>query len=448
ENLNVYTEISMNPIVAQGKIIGVSVFARDITARKLAEIMLKEKNKEIEARNAEYLHLNEKLLKATEDLILAKNKAEESDRMKTSFLQNMSHEIRTPMNAIMGFSSLLTSQYNNRHKLEQYSDIINNRCKDLLEIINDILDIAKIESGQFAVNEEECNLHQLNAELLTFFGEHQIRAGKGHIHFTLKSFEDDSETIVMADKGKLKQIFINLIGNAFKFTDKGKIEGGYIIEDKHIKFYISDTGIGIPDDKKDYIFERFAQINQSGNRLYGGTGLGLAIVKGLVNLLGGKVSVDSELGKGSTFYFTIPYKPIHHEKKHMNASEKDEELRFNGIKILIVEDDRYNAQYLQEILTEANFIVYCTAFGKEALPIITENKIPIVLMDIRLPDINGYQVTNTIKEVFPDTIIIAQTAYAAPEDKTRALESGCNDYISKPIKKELLLNMIKKHLNI
>jgi PAS domain S-box-containing protein len=248
------------------------------------------------------------------ELIKAKERAEESDRLKTAFLQNMSHEIRTPMNAIMGFSSLLADYYNDKPKLEQFSEIINLRCNDLLEIINDILAISKIESGQLPVNREVCNLNVLFAELADFFTEHQKKIGKQHIKFELRALFSPSEFTIITDKVKLRQIFINLINNAFKFTETGKIEGGCKFDaNGDLVFYVSDTGIGIPSDKQDIIFERFIQLPQDKDISYGGTGLGLSIVKGLITLLSGRIWVESEPenlaeGKegGTTFYFSIP----------------------------------------------------------------------------------------------------------------------------------------------
>ena len=445
-DVHIYTEVAMNPIVANNKIIGVSVFARDITERKQAEILLQGKNKEIAAQNEEYLQLNEELLKANEELIKAKEKAEESDRLKTSFLQNMSHEIRTPMNAIMGFSSLLADQYNNKPKLEQYSEIISRRCSDLLDIINDILDIAKIESGQLTVNNEEYDLNLLFIELLSFFKENQYWIGKQNLTFNLYPLLNKDANLIVTDSVKLKQIFINLIGNAFKFTECGKIEGACKVENNMLIFNISDTGIGIPSDKKDFIFERFSQIYQSKDKLYGGTGLGLSIVKGLVSLLGGDIWLESELGKGTTFYFSIPYVTAASVKKVQDLPDQKDDFNFDGIKLLIVEDDIYNLEYLNEILDVYGFEIFNAENGKKAVKIALEQELDIVLMDIRLPDFDGYETTRQIKDQKPNLKIIAQTAFAAYDDRARALKNGFDDYISKPVHQELLIELIKKNL--
>ncbi len=243
------------------------------------------------------------------ELIAAKEKAEESDRLKTAFLQNLSHEIRTPMNAIMGFSSLMKDNFGDKQKLEKFSDIISQRSNDLLDIINDILDIAKIESGQLPINMEECNLFVLFEDISTFFNEYKNRLGKPQIEFNFKVNCSLDEAKIIIDKGKLKQVLINLLTNALKFTDEGKIMLECKIDDaQNLFFYVSDTGIGIPKDKQALIFERFSQLNQNPKKNLGGTGLGLFIVKGLVNLLGGEIFVESDLGKGSTFSFTIAYK--------------------------------------------------------------------------------------------------------------------------------------------
>lgn len=411
-----------------------------IKGHSIAQEQLNQVNLKLEEQNLSLQKLNI-------EYIAAKEKAEESDRLKTAFLQNMSHEIRTPMNAIMGFSGLLVENAQDITKLKQFTAIINQRCNDLLDIINDILDISKIESGQLPVHIEECNLSFLFKDLTSFFYEYQNRLNKQHIKFSLSIHCGTSENIIFIDQGKLKQIFINLISNAFKFTDEGVIEGGCKLDkNNNLIFYVSDTGIGIPIDKQEAVFERFYQIHEGSKFNVGGTGLGLYIVKGLVNLLGGKILLESLPGKGSTFSFTIPYtsaKQIHHKTL---VAEKSYKNNLANKTILIVEDDLYNAEYLKELLSNNNLNIFYAKNGKEAIEISISQPIDLVLMDIRLPDINGYEATLQIKQHKPDLKIIAQTAYAAEGEKQKALNAGCIDYISKPTMQEALLTMLNKHL--
>jgi PAS domain S-box-containing protein len=415
----------------------VSVFD-NITDRKLSEFNIREKTEEIEAQNEEYKQIND-------ELFIAKEKAVESDQLKTAFLQNMSHEIRTPMNAIMGFSDLLADQYNNKPKLDHYSNIIKQRCNDLLDIINDLLDIAKIESGQLTLHFEECKLNSLFAELSLFFKENQKRINKNNIKFSIHANCDPTKSVIITDTVKLKQIFINLIGNAFKFTEQGEINAGCNIENDKLIFYVSDTGMGIPPDKQSFIFDRFTQLNNG--KMYGGTGLGLSIVKGLISILGGEIWLKSEPNKGTTFYFTLSYKTT--DKVYNESLHIDENINynFNNKSILIVEDDVYNAEYLKEILSNTGFRIIHTLYGKDAIDISLNSELDMILMDINLPDINGYEASKQIRRQRPKLKIIAQTAYAASEDKKRAFDAGCNDYISKPLKRDILLSMINKHMD-
>ena len=413
--------------------------------RQQAELLLNEKNEEIEAQNEEFLQINEELNQTNQELISAKEKAEESDRLKTAFLQNMSHEIRTPMNAIMGFASLLPNNYNNKSKLEKFSEIINQRSNDLLDIINDILDIAKIESGQLPINIEECNLTALFSELSSFFTEYQHRIEKQKIKFSLQSH--CGPLVILIDKVKLKQIFINLINNAFKFTNEGKIEGGCIFdENQKLVFYVSDTGIGIPPDKQNIVFERFAQLPQDLKKNIGGTGLGLSIVKGLVSLLGGNIWLESEPCKGSTFSFTVSYITAQPFRQEETAKEKNTSKNILNNTVLIVEDDYYNAEYIKEILADTGLKILRAENGREAVELSINQPVDLVLMDICLPDMDGYEATRIIRKHKPGLKIIAQTAYASNDERQKALNAGCNDYISKPTSKDLLLSMINQHL--
>ena len=425
-----------------------ALIGSDITNRKRTELELKEKSEEIDAQNEEYLQINEELYQSNEELEYSKVKAEESDRLKTAFLQNMSHEIRTPMNAIMGFSDLLFENYDNKPKVEHFTKIIKQRSSDLLDIINDILDIAKIESGQLPINIEVCNLNDLFEELYVFFTEYQNRLGKNHIHFTLEAQCRPSEIIIVVDKIKLKQILINLITNAFKFTDNGSIDAGCKIDDKqNLVFFVTDTGSGIPVEKQDHVFERFAQLEPGKNKAVSGTGLGLSIVKGLVQILGGEINLESETQKGSTFSFTIKHETIESLNEERMLQETQKAYSFPKKTVLIVEDDYYNAEYLKEILIKTGLDILQVTNGKDAIETTKTNQVDLILMDVRLPDMDGYEVTREIKKMKPETIIIAQTAYASNNEKQKALDAGCDDYISKPTKKDMLVAMMHRHFS-
>lgn len=386
-------------------------------------------------------------MKFEKELIAAKEKAEESDRLKTAFLQNMSHEIRTPMNAIMGFSDLLSKYFDDKEKLNRFTNNIKQRSADLLEIITGILDIAKIESGQLSVYAEEFNMSTLFTEIEIIFDEYKNRIEKNRIEFKLRIARNVRTLDVVMDHVKLKQILINLIGNAFKFTNSGVVEVGCkIFEPNVFTFFVADTGVGIAKEKYTEIFSRFKQVNNDKSRLYGGTGLGLSIVQGMLNLLGGKIWLESEKGKGSTFYFTVPFQS---NSRSVSDFTETVEKTFDHskVKILIVEDDEFNAEYLIEILSETDYYYMHTSSGLNAIEICREQAIDMVLMDIRLPDISGYKVTSRIKKLNPEIKVIAQTAYATHEDRQKAIKSGCDDYMSKPIGRELLIARIKHHLS-
>lgn len=423
----------------------------NIQRQKQIELNIKTQMEEYQSLYEEYLAQTEELSESieryrstNEELLKMKDRAEESDRLKTAFLQNMSHEIRTPMNAIMGFSSLLPEQFDNHDKLVQYTEIINKRSADLLVIINDILDIAKIESGQITLSQEECNLGQFFSDLTLFFNEHRKKINKTNINFITNIPTEINSKTIISDVGKLNQIFINLINNAFKFTESGFVELGCNLNDDEIVFYVKDSGIGIPKERQADIFERFIQVSTT--PFHSGTGLGLAIVKGLTSLFGGQIKLVSEENVGSTFYVILPLFHSKTEAKIQKQKKSPCDYNFKGKSILIVEDDFYNAEYLKEVMREYGFLVIHASTGIEAISIALEEQIDVILMDIRLPDITGYDVTQKIKEQKPNIKIIAQTAFASMEDKQKAIDAGCDNYISKPIRSELLIELLTEEL--
>ena len=417
------------------KVTGLASIGVNITDSKKYEQMLEQKNKAIELQNDEYKQINKALQKAKEH-------AEESDRLKTAFLANMSHEIRTPMNGILGFADLLKKPILTEHERFEYISVIEESGKRMLKMINDIISIAKIETGIVDVNLTDTIINEQINYLQTFFTP---AAEKKNV--TLKTYKSlpDSESIINTDSEKIYAVLINLVNNALKFTDKGKVEFGYKIKGEFIEFFVSDTGKGIKAENQELIFERFRQDNESLSRKYEGTGLGLAISKAYIEMLGGKIWVESEAGKGATFYFTIPFT---RSKFENITSSKTSAVITDGaaqnLNILIVEDDdnstklllAYVKNYCKNILVAKN--------GEEALQTCKNNPdIDLIFMDIELPVMDGYEATRKIREFNKNVIIIAETAYALPGDKEKALVAGCNAYYAKPLSKNDLVAVIK-----
>lgn len=395
-------------------------------------------------KTSELVDINKELLKA-------KQKAEENDRLKSVFLANMSHEIRTPMNAIIGFSDLLAKRNITEERKLRYITLIQERSYDLLRIIQDILDISKIEVGQMEIVEAETNLNSLLTEIYDYYKlkvAHSLDKKELEIRYYLA--ENISDLIIQIDHQRLKQVLNNLIDNALKFTHNGIIEFGC---EKHtaneLMFFVKDTGIGISKDKYDIVFERFGQAdNALGARQYGGTGLGLSIVKGILQLMDGEIWFNSEVNEGTTFYFTLPIKkPISPIKspKYLDSVDTSD---WNCKSVLIVEDDEANNEFLSDLLLEQGLKIYKAFSGKETKEVFALNHdIDIVLLDVRLTDISGLELVNRMKTERPEVIIIAQTAYAGEGSKADCINAGCDDFIAKPIKAEQLLPLISKYLN-
>lgn len=375
----------------------------------------------------------------------AKIRAEEADILKSNFLANMSHEIRTPMNGILGFAQLLKGE-ESQEKRDRYIDIIYHNGMMLVNLIDDIIDLSKIDAGQLSINLGDCNLDNLMFEVYTFFNEIKFKQEKEHINIRLLNLNDDESNILYTDAQRLRQVLINLIGNSLKFTEKGYVEFGYLIneEKSNIEFFVRDTGIGIPKDKHEIIFDRFRQVQEGSTRKYGGTGIGLYITKHVIELLGGKIWFESEVGQGTTFHFSLPY----HESKSINGGSvifkaKNPDYRWDGKTILIAEDIETNYKYLSTILSDTRAQILWARNGQEVInKVFDGTPVDLILMDIQMPVIDGYEATIKIREKFANLPIIAQTAYALPHDNLKCFEVGCNDYIAKPINALLLKKKI------
>lgn len=387
--------------------------------------------------------------KIEKELIVAKNKAEESDKLKSAFLANMSHEIRTPMNGIIGFTDLLGKDNIKPEDIKRYVKIIQSSADRLLNIINDIIDISKIESGAINVSYAEFNLTDLLKEQQMFF-QPTVESKGIKLIFDLKT---DKEIVINSDEVKINQVISNLISNALKFTREGSIKviAGIDEEDKIVKVSVEDTGIGIPKDQLKKIFERFRQVKNFSQDFNEGTGLGLSISKGFIEALGGNITVNSVVGKGTRFQFTLPLARIGKILKEvempvMDLPLKPKKIDYSGKTILVVEDEINNFKYLKEIIEPTHAEIIWADNGLVAVQkVIEENRIDLVLMDIKLPLIDGYTATRKIKNIRYDLPVIIQTAFALEGDKRKTMNIGCDDYIAKPIKGDDLLTMINKY---
>ena len=382
--------------------------------------------------------------KMVAELISAKDKAEESDRLKTAFLQNMSHEIRTPLNGILGFADLLTSDIIDINETKTYAEYIRTSGNRLLSLINNILDLSRIEAGSVSVRPKPFLINRLMKEAWQLF---QMEAKKKGIRFKYHLPLKDDESILVSDENKINQVIINLLGNAFKFTGSGSIDFGYKISGDKLLFWVTDTGRGIAPEHQERIFERFYQADMSISRDFEGAGLGLPISKGLIELLGGKMWLESQVDKGTSFYFTIPYhainkRPVHYADGEISTREKKEKPV-----ILIVEDDETSFLFLEIVLRLEKLNMLHATSGPEAIEMcLSHPEIGLVLMDIKLPEMNGLEATRKIKAFRPGLPVIAQTAHVFSSDRQEALNAGCNDFITKPIPKNELVKIIAKYL--
>lgn len=382
--------------------------------------------------------------KMLEELVQVKDKAAQSDRLKTAFLANISHEIRTPMNGIIGFAELLKRPNLSLEKQLEFVAIIEQSSKRMLGILNNIIELSKIEAGIINIELNEVNVNNILEELKDHFKK---EAEEKNLFFECIKGLNDDDAIIINDYNKLQQILTNLIQNAIKFTHKGGIKVGYRLEGNYMHFYVEDTGIGIPEEYHQIIFDRFRQVQEGTARQYEGAGIGLAIAKAFVDLLKGNIWVESSRDTiGATFHFTIPYQPINHKQTSM---EKTGTLQIKRpISILIVEDDERSAQLLAEMFANEPVTLYTATDGKQAVELVMKNPIDIVLMDLKMPEMDGFEATRIIRSRFPNLPIIAQTAYTFSDERKKAFEAGCNDYISKPISMNKLFEIINRFINL
>lgn len=374
------------------------------------------------------------------ELVKARIKAEESDNLKSAFLANISHEIRTPMNGIMGFSEMLSKPGLSEEKRNQFSSLIQDGCRQLLGIINDVIEISMLDTDQVVINKSNLNLNEFMQDIFQMF---RLAARNKNLNLCLRS-SNNRRPEIYSDRDKLKQVFSNIVSNAIKFTKQGSIDLGYTLNNKEVIFFVKDTGIGIRKELHNAVFERFRQVEISDTRNYSGTGLGLSISRGLVNLLGGEIWIESEPDKGTTVFFNIPEiitdSAADVIENPLTESEKN--------KILIAEDDEINYLYLEEVLQELMLKSVHASNGSEAIEIFKANpSIRLILMDIKMPVMDGYKAAAEIRKLNSHIPIIAQTAFPFNGHIVDLKRYGFNDLISKPIEKSKLDYLLKQYLH-
>ncbi len=384
------------------------------------------------------------------ELIIAKEKAEENDRLKSAFLANMSHEIRTPMNGILGFTELLKDLDLTGQEQRSYINIIEKSGMRMLNIINDIISISRIEAHQTEVVVSNTNINEQVEYIYNFF---KPEAEHKKLQILIKNALPKKEANIRTDREKVYAILTNLVKNAIKFTKSGTIELGYEVKGKFLEFFVKDSGSGVSDEQKDYIFERFRQANDTLHRDYEGSGLGLTISKAYVEMLGGEIWVESDPdchrdGHGSTFRFTLPYLSEIIKKEHFHTGARERIIPNPKLKILVVDDDETSRVVIGLILRDFESQIIQVSSGRDAVMTCRHTPdIGLVLMDIQMKGMDGYEATRQIREFNQNVVIIAQTAMALNGDREKAINAGCNNYISKPLNQVALRGLVTQYLS-
>lgn len=442
-----YIILTNNFFFVSANIIGmVAAYNIEYYTRRdfLLNRQLDQKREQIEEANR---NLENKVHERTKELVAAKERAEQSDKLKSAFLANMSHEIRTPMNAILGFAGLL-KEAENEEELDGFVAIIRENGQHLLGLISDIIDLSKVEAGALEAVDSEFSINELLNEVArTFTGDQQVV--ENGVDIRVESKLETERDMAILDRKRLKQVLLNLVSNAGKFTKQGYIEIGCRQQDEGLLFHVKDTGIGMSEKQQQHVFNRFMQVIDDHKPMHAGAGLGLAITKAIVNWFGGNIWVESKLGQGSIFYFTLPCEIA--EKADVlfenSIKELDMEYNWSNKTILIAEDVAANYMLIERVLRKTGVNVLWAKNGLEAVEIFRSNgSIDLILMDIRMPEMNGFEAIEIIKKENPKIPVIAQTAYAMDGDAERSLEMGCSGYISKPIDFTQLIETLSNYL--
>ncbi len=444
--------------IAVDKIDKLALLEEQMESEEVTDIKIKEENLELSHFNKQLKKDIRERKRKEKELNKEVTIAEDSDELKTTLLSNISHEVRTPLNGILGFSELLRQDDISAEERNQYINIIKISGKSILKIVDDVLDLGRIETKEIELHLEEFPVtHFLNELYNTYKDDDLYKQKEKNLELRL-NVNISSNTIIRTDKRRLKQILDNLIGNAIKFTEEGYVEIGCRVKEKDftdngwkdLLFFVKDSGIGIPKKLQEAVFEKFMKIEYDISKLYGGTGLGLTIAKKVVEKLGGKIWLNSTLGEGSELYFTMPesvFIPAKQEPS-LTTIELKGKYKWDGKTVLVVEDDEMSLIFLNEILKPTEIHILHAVNGQEAIQMIRNHpEIDLVLMDIKLPKIDGFEATRKIRKIRSDVPIIAQTAYAMADDKRKSIEVGCSDYITKPVNRQLLLKTADKFLN-